>query len=305
MAFAEAMAAIQTHVRAAEVLAAIGAKLGEASGRISPNDNLAAKLGAVLDRYEPGLLDGLEADDLAALYGYVRAGLRQMLHLVELPHDGAGGWTYDDPSILETQGRMSRMVTRLLAGFANSDPEFGERLSDGAEFLDVGSGVGWISLSMAQRWPTLHATGIDILTPALELARQNLEKAGLADRVRFRQQDVMDLEDVEAFDVIFIPVMFIPEGIVRDALRRLFRAMKPGGWLFAAGYRVPEDDRLAALNELRTTLSGGRVWQVPGTRLGRRRSRIYFLGRHCGRFSHPSLGSKAHIVERIEVATGG
>lgn len=262
MAFPEAMAAIQTHMRAAEALAALGAKLGTEAGRIRPGENLLSKIDNVHSRFEPDLLDGLDEDELDALYGFVRAGLRQVLHLVELPDEGADGWAYDDPAILESQGRSSRLVTRLISEYAGKNSELGKLFSGGAEFLDVGSGVGWISLSMAQQWPKLKATGIDILSPALELASLNLERTGLSERVCFRQQNVVDLQEEEAFDAIFIPVIFIPETIMADAFERLFRALRPNGWLFAAGYRVPEDELLAALNDLKTALSGGRVWAM-------------------------------------------
>lgn len=262
MAFPEAMAAIQKHIRAADALAAIGARIGVAAGRIEPGENLNAKLEAVFDQFEPGLLDDLEQEEIDALYGFVRAAMRQMLHLLELPDDGSAGWTYDDPGILETQGRSSRLVTKLLTNYANQDAGFGARLSDGASFLDVGSGVGWISLSMVQEWPNVSAVGIDILDAALKLAERNLAQTGLSSRVSFRRQNVADLEDMNAFDFAFIPVIFIPEVILEEAFRNLHRALKPGGWLFAASYRVPDDSKLAALNDLRTTLSGGRAWNA-------------------------------------------
>ena len=260
MAFPEAMAAIQKHIRAADALAALGARIGTASGHLRPNDTLTSKLDAVVDAFEPDLLDGLTEDELDALYGFVRAAMRQMLHLLELPDDGSSGWSFDDPGILETQGRSSRLVTKLLTDYAAKEPEFEATLSNAARFLDVGSGVGWISLSMAQQWPSLTAVGIDIFGPALDLAATNLEQTGLSDRVAFRKENVAELKDESDFDVIFVPVIFLPEDIIDQTFRNLHRALKPGGWLFAAAYRVPEDRKLAALNDLRTTISGGRAW---------------------------------------------
>ena len=262
MAFPDAMSALQRYIRAAEALAALGARLGAASGTIAPNERLLEKLEAVRAHHEPDLLDGLSEQEMDALHGFVRASLRQMLHLVELPGDGADGWTYTDPGILQAQGRSSRLVTRLVSNRAKQDPALRQILSNGAKFLDVGSGVGWISISMAQEWPGLEATGIDILEPALALARENLAGSGLADRVWFRNQNVVDIDDVEAFDVAFLPVIFIPESILADAIRSLGRALKSDGWLFAAAYRIPDDPQQATLNDLKTTLSGGRVWDM-------------------------------------------
>ena len=262
MAFPEAMAAIQKHIRAVDALAAIGAGIGAAAGKIQPSDSLKSKLDIVIDQFEPGLLENLDQEELDALYGFVRAAMRQMLHLLELPDDGNSGWSFDDPHILEAQGRSSRLVTKLLTEYADREHDFGTLLSDGARFLDVGSGVGWISLSMAQQWPNLNAVGIDILDAALTIAQQNLTQTGLSDRVSFRNQNVASLEDTDAFDIAFVPVIFIPEAIIVNSLSNLRRALKPGGWLFAAAYRAPDDAKLAALNDLRTTLSGGRAWDA-------------------------------------------
>lgn len=214
IAFPESLSALQVYVRSAETLAALGAKLGALTGNISPNQNLLAKLDAVQSLNEPDIFDDLNDDDMTALYGFVVAALHQMLHLTELPGDGSEGWTYENPSILEGQGRSSRIVTRLVTDYANREQTLGKTLLQPTKFLDVGSGVGWISLSMARQWPNLHATGIDILEPALELAGANLDECGLADRVQFRNQNVLDLTDPDVFDLAFIPLIFIPEEIV-------------------------------------------------------------------------------------------
>ena len=260
--FEHVMMALQGYIRTGEALAALGARLGAASGKLAPSSKLLSKLDAVRAQHEPDLITGLSADELDTIYASVRASLRQMVHLVELTDDRAEGWTYSDPGILQAQGRSSRLVTRLLTDYASKDRELARTLSGRSAFLDVGSGVGWISLSMAQQWPNLRATGIDILDPALELARQNLDETGLAGRVTFRKQNVVELADTEAFDLAFIPAVFIPEEILAEGLYALRLALKPGGWLFVAAYRIPEDPKLAVLNDLRTTLSGGRVWEI-------------------------------------------
>jgi SAM-dependent methyltransferase len=263
MAFPEAMLALQAYIRPAEALAALGANLGVASGKIAPSERLRAKLDGVLTQYEPNLLDGLSKDELEALHGFVRASLLQMLHLIELTANSAEGWNYTDEGLLQAQGRASRLVTRLITDYAHTEQALGQMLEDDGDFLDVGSGVGWISLSMAMQWPKLRSTGIDILGPALALAQQNLTETEMSGRVSFRNQNVIELSEQDIFNITFIPLIFIPETIFAEALAAVRRSLKSDGWLFAAAYRIPEDPRQAALNDLKTTLSGGRVWQVP------------------------------------------
>ena len=48
MPFPEAMATIQKHIRAADTLAAMGARIGAAAGHVKPSDNLTSKLDAVI-----------------------------------------------------------------------------------------------------------------------------------------------------------------------------------------------------------------------------------------------------------------
>ena len=49
--------------------------------------------------------------------------------------------------------------------------------------------IGLARTFLRQAHPTLHLVGIDIFEPALDLARANVEGAGLADRTELRLQD--------------------------------------------------------------------------------------------------------------------
>ena len=51
--------------------------------------------------------------------------------------------------------------------------------------LDVGTGSGAIALAVADELPGCEVTATDTSAAALEVARANAERLGLADRVRF------------------------------------------------------------------------------------------------------------------------
>ena len=74
--------------------------------------------------------------------------------------------------------------------------------------LDVGTGSGVIALALAKEFPEAKISGVDISEDALALARENAERLGLNDRVRFKKSDL--LQDIgETFDLIVANLPYI------------------------------------------------------------------------------------------------
>ena len=74
--------------------------------------------------------------------------------------------------------------------------------------LDVGTGSGVIALALAKEFPEAKISGVDISDNALALARENAERLGLNDRVRFKKSDL--LQDIgETFDLIVANLPYI------------------------------------------------------------------------------------------------
>ncbi len=61
---------------------------------------------------------------------------------------------------------------------------------NGARVLDVGAGVGVAGLCVARRVPDAHVTLVEREPALADLARRNVERNGLADRVRVIEMDV-------------------------------------------------------------------------------------------------------------------
>jgi release factor glutamine methyltransferase len=69
--------------------------------------------------------------------------------------------------------------------------------------LDVGTGSGCIGVSVAHQKKDSHVTAIDVSPDALEVAKRNAAKAGVADRVTFLQGDLFaPLPAGATFDLI-------------------------------------------------------------------------------------------------------
>jgi release factor glutamine methyltransferase len=74
--------------------------------------------------------------------------------------------------------------------------------------LDVGTGSGAIALAVAGELPNCEATATDTSPGALEVARANAERLGLADRVRFLQGT---LPEGESFDLVLANLPYVAE----------------------------------------------------------------------------------------------
>ena len=74
--------------------------------------------------------------------------------------------------------------------------------------VDVGTGSGVIALTLAAEFPKAEIVGADISEDALMLARENAERIGLVDRVRFLRSNL--LENVQPdFDVIVANLPYV------------------------------------------------------------------------------------------------
>ncbi len=106
-------------------------------------------------------------------------------------------------------------------------------LSGVQSLLDVGGGPGTYSILLAQKYPQLRATVLDL--PAVTaIAQEIIAAAGMADRVETRPGDaVADDYGAESYDaVLFSGVLhqMNPEA-VRQMLSKARRALRPGGRL--------------------------------------------------------------------------
>lgn len=77
-----------------------------------------------------------------------------------------------------------------------------------ASVLDVGTGSGAIALAVADEMPDCAVTASDTSPGALEVARANAERLGLADRVRFLEGT---LPGGESFDLVLANLPYVSE----------------------------------------------------------------------------------------------
>lgn len=104
-----------------------------------------------------------------------------------------------------------------------------------ATAVDIGTGSGAIALSLAKEGPFTRIVATDASADALDVARGNAERSGLADRVEFRHGSLWDaLGPDERFDVVVSNPPYIAEAD-RDTLAPEVAAWEPAAALFAGG----------------------------------------------------------------------
>ncbi len=78
-------------------------------------------------------------------------------------------------------------------------------------FADVGTGSGILAITLALEYPRSTVIALDISPAALDIAKQNAARLGVADRVQFLQSDLFEaLAPQETFDIIVSNPPYIP-----------------------------------------------------------------------------------------------
>ena len=259
MSFESLMAVSQRLSVSLEALAALGAELRLRREGLGGDPRVRALLHDVVNAVDPVLLGGIDDDREAMVLALIQTIFRQAADLLENPAR-IPAWSYQDPIILESQGQVSRLIVRAIDALATRRPELGAMLQRGGAFLDVGTGVGWLAIDVARSWPAMRIVGVDPWEPALALARENLAKSGVAERIELRSQCAEHLDDVATFTLAWVPGPFIGAAIADRALERIHRALAPGGWLIFGINVTPPGPLEEALTALRNVRSGGYSW---------------------------------------------
>jgi len=137
----------------------------------------------------------------------IAAAGAQWTRIADGARTGAGlGWQEYGPDMRESQAELNRPPLEQLlpdSWLAQALPDVHRRLAAGEPLLvaDVGCGGGWAAIGLARRWPSVTVHAYDVDGPSVELARSNVERAGLADRVTVHEQDIATEPPGQTYDL--------------------------------------------------------------------------------------------------------
>ncbi|MFO7277151.1 MAG: class I SAM-dependent methyltransferase [Pseudomonadota bacterium] len=122
---------------------------------------------------------------------------------------------------------------------------------------DLGSGDGRIVIEAARRFGA-RGVGIDIDPERIREANENARAAGVADRVRFIQQDMFEADLREA---TVVTLYLVPQ--FNQRLRpKLLRELPPGARIVSHQYDMGDD--WPPLRKRRVGLRTIYLWVIPG-----------------------------------------
>ncbi|MGE5474574.1 MAG: peptide chain release factor N(5)-glutamine methyltransferase [Ignavibacteriales bacterium] len=113
-----------------------------------------------------------------------------------------------DPSVLIPRPETEILVEEILK-YVSSSSE-----NEHINILDIGTGSGCISVSIAHNSEKAMITAVDISKDALDTAKKNAEKHGITDRIRFIESNLFSGIEKKEFDVIVSNPPYIETKII-------------------------------------------------------------------------------------------
>jgi ubiquinone/menaquinone biosynthesis C-methylase UbiE len=113
--------------------------------------------------------------------------------------------------------------------------------------LDVGTGTAQIPIELCRQAPTARVTGIDLAEHMLRVGQENVQRAGIADRICLERCDAKHAPFADgAFAAVLSNsiVHHIPEPAA--VLAEMARVVCPGGRLFVRDLLRPADEETLA-----------------------------------------------------------
>lgn len=87
--------------------------------------------------------------------------------------------------------------------------------------LEIGTGSGCLAITLAAELPSSHVTATEISPSALKIAQQNAQILGVADRMTFRTQDLLDGESGD-YDLLVTNLPYVPTHWLTDENKKQY-----------------------------------------------------------------------------------
>ncbi|UDF34070.1 UNVERIFIED_ORG: 50S ribosomal protein L3 N(5)-glutamine methyltransferase [Shinella sp. XGS7] len=146
-----------------------------------------------LDEHEAMVLDAAQQAGIHALVDERIASRKPAAYLTR------EAWLQGVPFYVDERAIVPRSFIAELIADASIDPWLSEATT---EVLDLCTGNGSLAVLAALAWPEIRVDAIDLSPEALEVARINVDKHGLQDRIRLLQGDGLAPAAGKVYDLI-------------------------------------------------------------------------------------------------------
>ena len=155
-------------------------------------------------------------------------------------------------------GRVGRTVLsdQPRVGLAPSPAKF--------RIADVGTGSGCIALALAKELPQAEIHATDISSAALEIARANAARHQLANRIEFREADLLAGFEPESFDFVVSNPPYVGKS-EEDTVQLEVRKFEPRNAVFAGHTGSEVIERLIPQAQNILKPGGWLVMEISGT----------------------------------------
>lgn len=177
---------------------------------------------------------------MAPFAGLLTSLGRAIDDVVEAYRTGGGvGWREHGEGARCGQAEANRPMFLQLLGreYLPSIDDVHALLSRGARVADVGCGLGWSSIGVAQAYPAVTVDGFDIDEPSVATATEYAAAAGVGDRVRFHAVDVATLE-ADGYDLALALECVHDLADPVSVLASMRSLVRPGGVVIVMDERV-------------------------------------------------------------------
>jgi predicted O-methyltransferase YrrM len=171
-----------------------------------------------------------------------------------------------DPWLLEALKNMTKpdavVITEQVLPQA---PDTLARLENGGTLLEIGPGGGFALTHYATRFPSARVIGVEFDGPSVELARQTVQEAGVAERVEIRHADANLLDEPDAYDLVVMNITLHETGgppEYLNVLQRSRRALTPGGSILVSELPYPDSPTAYREHPVYQALAGVQIHEA-------------------------------------------
>ncbi|TDO43346.1 methyltransferase family protein [Kribbella sp. VKM Ac-2527] len=176
------------------------------------------------------------------------------------------------PEAVTAQGALNRPAyeNSLIDEWLPQVPDIQARLADTARparVADLGAGVGWSSIRLAEAFPHIRVDGYDLDEESIARGRRYVAERGVADRVDLEVADITQPLPGGGYDlaVFFECLHDLPHPVA--ALEVARRSLAPGGSVIVMEEHVAESFTAPGDEVERFMAAAGTIWCVPQGRI--------------------------------------